>query len=90
MEQLVKFFGRDDEKVQQFLKVGKISAGWLVEQVGMKGEQIGLAKISDVHGNFIVNLKGATAADVHALIEKIKDRVYTTYGIELEEEIAML
>lgn len=89
-EQLLKCFDENDEKIQQFLRVGKISAGWLVEQVGMKGAQVGQAKVSDVHGNFIVNLGGATAEDVEQLIAKIKEKVYDTYGIELEEEIAFI
>lgn len=75
---------------QQFKDVGKISAGWLVEKAGMKGAQVGQAKVSDVHGNFIVNLGGATAADVLTLIEQIKQRVYNTSGIELEEEIHII
>lgn len=79
-----------NEKVQQFLRVGKISAGWLVEQVGMKGVQVGNAKVSETHGNFIVNLGGATAQDVHSLIEEIKTKVYSTFGIALEEEIQLI
>ncbi len=86
-KQLLASFDELDEKVQQFLKVGKISAGWLVEQVKMKGVQVGQAKVSDTHGNFIVNLGGATAHDVYTLIEEIKTKVYDTYGMEIEEEI---
>ncbi len=89
-EVLLRHFDEQDEKIQQFLKVGKISAGWLVEQVGMKGAQAGQAKVSDTHGNFIVNLGGATAHDVHTLIEQIKTKVYDTYGIDMHEEIAFI
>ncbi len=89
-ELLLRHSREEDEKIQQFLRVGKISAGWLIERVGMKGFQVGKAKISDVHGNFIINLGTATAEDVHSLVDKIKERVYSTYGIELEEEIALL
>lgn len=86
-ELLLKHFDEQDEKVQQFLRVGKISAGWLVEKAGMRGAQIGNAQVSDKHGNFIINRKGATAQDVQTLIEQIKTRVYDTCGITLEEEI---
>lgn len=86
-ETLLQHFSEQDEKIQQFLKVGKISAGWLVEQVGMKGAQVGQAKVSETHGNFIVNLGGATSEDVHTLIEEIKAKVYDTYSINIEEEI---
>ncbi len=86
-EQLIEHFDKYSEKVQKFLSLGKISAGWLIEQAGLKGEQIGAALVSDQHGNFIVNTGGATAEDVHRLIDKIKSTVYERFGIELEEEI---
>jgi len=86
-EILLAHFDPTDEKVQQFLRVGKISAGWLVEQVGLKGYQKGEALVSERHGNFIVNMGGASSTDVVELIEHIKDTVYTTYGLLLEEEI---
>ena len=79
-----------NEKVQQFFKVGKISAGWLVEQAGTKGARVGQAQVSERHGNFIVNLGAATAGDVLFLIEKCKHEVYTSFGIELEEEIQII
>lgn len=89
-KQLFSHAEEADEKVKQFLKVGKISAGWLVEQVGMKGAVHGGAEVSPVHGNFVVNTGTATASDVLSLIEEIKQRVYTTYGIELEEEVQII
>ena len=80
----------DDERVEKFFEIGKISAGWLVEQSGMKGIQVGQAKVSERHGNFIVNLGGATAMDVLTLVEQIKEKVYNTCGIEIEEEIQIV
>ncbi|MEK7084075.1 MAG: hypothetical protein AAB932_02490, partial [Patescibacteria group bacterium] len=71
----------------EFVKKGKIPAGWLVEKAGLKGTQIAGAMISPVHGNFIVNEGKAAAADVLALIALAKEKVYDTFGIELEEEI---
>lgn len=79
-----------DERIKRFFEIGKISAGWLIEQAGMKGAQVGQAKVSERHGNFIVNLGGATAADVLALIGQIKERVYNTFGLEIEEEIQIV
>ena len=61
-----------------------------MEQVGMKGEQVGQAKVSEKHGNFIVNLGGATEKDIIALVEKIKEKVYDKFGIELEEEVRLI
>lgn len=85
--QLLEHFDKYSEHVQKFLSLGKISAGWLIEQAGLKGEQVGQALISEQHGNFIINLGEATAADVHSLIDKVKEVVYTKFGITLEEEI---
>ena len=78
-----------NEKIAQFEKVGKISAGWLVEQAGMKGKRVGNVEISEKHGNFLVNLGDATASDVVQLIDEVKEAVYTRYGITLEEEVSI-
>ncbi|MBP9694959.1 MAG: UDP-N-acetylmuramate dehydrogenase [Candidatus Magasanikbacteria bacterium] len=75
---------------EEFVKKGKISAGWLIDQSGMKGVKVGNAQISERHGNFIVNLGGATAQDVLSLIEQAKEKVYDTTGVEIEEEIQII
>lgn len=74
----------------EFFEKGKIPAGWLVEQAGLKGRRAGNAQVSERHGNFIVNLGGATATDVLTLIDEIKTAVYDRFGIALEEEIQTL
>jgi UDP-N-acetylmuramate--L-alanine ligase/UDP-N-acetylenolpyruvoylglucosamine reductase len=66
------------------------SAGWLVEQVGLKGQTHGRAQFSPKHANFMMNLGGATAADVLALMDEAKRRVKEQFGIELEPEIEFL
>jgi UDP-N-acetylmuramate dehydrogenase len=63
------------------------SAGQLVEQVGLKGLQVGKAQISEKHANYIVNRGGATARDVLSLIEIMQKRVYQETGIRLEKEV---
>ena len=65
-------------------------AGRLVEAAGLKGFRIGDAQVSPKHGNFIVNLGGAKARDVLALIELVKDRVKKEQGVELEPEIKIV
>lgn len=65
-------------------------AGRLIEAVGLKGHRVGNATWSDVHANFIVNLGGATAADVLALIRLARARVAERYGIRLETEVRFL
>lgn len=69
---------------------GKIGVGHLIDQCGLKGRQTGGAKIWDSHANYIVNLGGAKAADVLALIKLCKETVKEKYNIELEEEIRHL
>ncbi len=66
-----------------------ISAGALIEQSGLKGFSLGGAKVSEQHANFIVN-QGATASEIRALITLIKEKVYETQGIALQEEIRYL
>ncbi|MFC1663680.1 UDP-N-acetylmuramate dehydrogenase [Patescibacteria group bacterium] len=66
------------------------SAGFLIEKCKLKGKKIGKAKISEKHGNFIINLGKAKAKDVEKLIKLIKQRVKKKFNIELEEEIQYL
>jgi UDP-N-acetylmuramate dehydrogenase len=75
---------------EEFLQKGKISAGWLIDQAGMKGAQIGEAQVSPTHGNFIVNLGNAKGNDVLTLIDEIKEKVYNIFNIKLEEEIQIV
>ncbi|MEH7011927.1 UDP-N-acetylmuramate dehydrogenase [Neobacillus niacini] len=65
-------------------------AGKLIEEAGLKGFQIGGAKISEMHGNFIVNAGNATAKDVLDLIQYIKDKILNLYGIKIETEVEII
>jgi UDP-N-acetylmuramate dehydrogenase len=65
-------------------------AGKLVQDAGLKGHSIGGAKISEMHGNFIVNAGNGRAEDVLALIQHVKDTVYEKYGIEMETEVEII
>lgn len=62
-------------------------AGMLIDQCGLKGTIIGGAKISEEHANFIVNMVGAKASDVVALINFAKEKVKEKFDIDLQEEI---
>ncbi len=66
------------------------SAGYLIEQVGLKGEQYGRAQFSPKHANFMMNLGGATAVDVRYLMDLARTRVKAQFGIELEPEIEFI
>ena len=65
-------------------------AGRLIDEAGLKGRVVGGAKISDKHANFIENTGGASAADILALIEIIKDTVLKKSGIMLETEVKVV
>jgi UDP-N-acetylenolpyruvoylglucosamine reductase len=67
-----------------------IPAGKLVQELGLKSQRVGGAKVSPIHGNFIVNEKNATARDVLELIEMIRDKAKAERGIELETEVEIL
>jgi UDP-N-acetylmuramate dehydrogenase len=75
---------------ERFKQIGKIGAGWLVEQVEMKGERIGDAQVGPGHCNFIVNLGAAKSSDILALVEKVKEAVYNKFRIELENEVEIV
>lgn len=87
---LLARFPDEAEKIAHFFSIDKISAGWLVEQSGMKGAAVGKAAVSDKHGNFVVNLGEATATEVTDLIEQIKSAVHKKSGIDIEEEIQII
>ena len=62
-------------------------AGTLIEKSGLKGERVGGAQVSTKHAGFIVNAGGATSADVMALIEKIRQKVFSDSGVMLQTEV---
>src|SRR5438309_1706465 len=66
------------------------SAGRLIQAAGLKGARQGAAVISELHGNFIVNQGGATAADVAGLIEHARAEVIRRFGVELEPEVELV
>jgi UDP-N-acetylenolpyruvoylglucosamine reductase len=65
-------------------------AGKLVDELGLKNSCVGKARVSEVHGNFIVNDGGATAAEMLELIEQIKATARAKRGIELETEVQIV
>lgn len=73
-----------------FRKIEGVGAGRLVDQCGLKGRRIGGAQISHLHANIIVNLGGATAADVRALIALAQAEVEKRFGQRLVPEIGFI
>ncbi len=67
--------------------VHDLKAWKLIEDAGMRGARLGGAAMSDKHPNFLVNARGATAADLEALGERVRERVFAASGLRLEWEI---
>jgi UDP-N-acetylmuramate dehydrogenase len=65
-------------------------AGRLIEACGLKGERAGAAMISPRHANVIVNTGGATAADVLALMRRMRDEVSARFRVTLSPEVELL
>ena len=64
-----------------------ISAGALIDRAGLKGLQIGGAKVSEKHANFVLTEKNCTSSDVKRLIDAIRERVKERSDIDLELEL---
>jgi len=77
-------------EIDKFSKFEKIPAGYLIEEMGLKGKTIGGAKISDKHANYILNNNNASSEDIIILISYIKQQIRDKYGIQLEEEIQIV
>ena len=65
-------------------------AGTLIDQTGLKGYTVGGAQVSEKHAGFVVNIGGATAADVLQLICDVQDKVFAAHGVHLEPEVLVL
>ena len=89
--------GRKTNQPLRFRSAGSVfknpkgyAAGYLIEQVGLKGTRIGDAEISNHHANFFINHGNASAANIKKLIELAKEKVFQEFHIELELEIKMM
>jgi UDP-N-acetylmuramate dehydrogenase len=66
------------------------SAGQLIDQAGCKGMAEGGVTVSGLHANFMVNDGSASASDVLGLIEKVRERVRASHGVELQLEVRLV
>lgn len=65
-------------------------AGTLIDQTGLKGYTVGGAQVSSKHAGFVVNVGGASCADVLQLIADVQDKVFAAHGVRLEPEVLVL
>jgi UDP-N-acetylmuramate dehydrogenase len=77
-------------ELNEYNRKGVVPAGYLVAKCGLSGKKTGKAQISEKHANFIVNLGGAKARDVLALMNLTKKKVKKTFGINLETEVQLV
>jgi UDP-N-acetylmuramate--L-alanine ligase/UDP-N-acetylenolpyruvoylglucosamine reductase len=100
-EEIVRRLGESQEKRRTtqpsaksagciFKNPGPCPAGKLVDELGLKGSRVGDARVSEVHGNFIVNEGKATAVEVLELIGQIQATARKERGIELETEVQIV
>lgn len=73
-----------------FKRTANYPAGFLIEQAGLKGKRRGQAMISPKHANFVINLGGARAEDVKALIDVMRAEVKAQFGENLELEVELV
>jgi UDP-N-acetylenolpyruvoylglucosamine reductase len=73
-----------------FKNPDSIPAGKLIEELGLKNFSVGGARVSEIHGNFIVNDGDATSADVLTLIKEIQSAAERTRGIQLDTEVQIV
>jgi UDP-N-acetylmuramate dehydrogenase len=66
------------------------SAGRLIDASGLKGLRVGAAVVSPKHANFFQAEPGATADDVHRLVDEVRSRVAAATGVTLETELRMI
>ena len=71
-------------------RLPKRPAGWLIEQLGLKGYKIGDAQIAHRHANFILNCGRATATDIFNLIRYAQEKVEYHWSVSLEPEVKLL
>lgn len=68
----------------------KLPAGFLIQEVGLSGVNIGEAFVSEKHCNYILNKGNATAVDIKLLVELCKEKVYEKFKIKIEEEVQLV
>jgi UDP-N-acetylmuramate dehydrogenase len=79
-----------EEKRAEYDGKSSLSAGWLIDQSGLKGERVGRIVVSDKHANFFINEGNGTAAQVKELVQKVQVAVNAKFGLELQPEVFFL
>jgi UDP-N-acetylmuramate dehydrogenase len=86
----IKTFGSSFKNPADDERAGGRTAGQLLEAAGCRGLQVGGARFSPKHANFVENAGGATTADILALMAEGRRRVFEEFGVVLEPEVQIL
>lgn len=78
------------KKFPQFADRDYLPAGFLIDQAGLKGLQVGQIQVSHKHAAFMINLGGGTTQELKKLINLVKEKVKTKFGVKLQEEVFYL
>lgn len=82
------FFQNISDEEQKKLGLPTKSAGYLIDNAGMKGKSVGSFAVSPIHANFIINTGGdSKPQDLAQLVTTIKTKVKEKFGVELKEEV---
>lgn len=87
---MAKWPGDPKELPELFQQRGSVPVGWVIEQLDLKGLTIGGAKISDEHGNFVINHNNAKQEDILKIVEIMKEKAYNKFRVILEEEVEIV
>jgi UDP-N-acetylenolpyruvoylglucosamine reductase len=86
----IKTFGSTFKNPAEDVRADGRTAGQLLDAAGCRGLQVGGARFSDKHANFVENAGGATTADILGLISEGRRRVHESFGVWLEPEVQVL
>lgn len=75
------------EKRAEYEGKSQVSAGWLIDQAGLKGYRVGSIVVSDKHANFMINEGGGSSEEVKALVQYVQAQVFEKFGVELIPEV---
>ncbi len=88
--QIAKWPGNKEELPELFRERGMIPVGWVMEQLDLKGLTIGGAKVSDEHGNFVINFNNAKQEDILKIVEIMKEKAYNKFKLNIEPEVEIV
>ncbi|MFH1895874.1 MAG: UDP-N-acetylmuramate dehydrogenase [bacterium] len=83
-------YPQPDDPQLEYANYVKVAAGWLLEEIGWKGKRVGNVGTWDKHALIVVNYGGATAKEVTSFAKRLKNAFFKAYGIELEDEVAII